>query len=221
MIKIYRDGRVERVDMDGQPVMGARNDPNAIFNQAAARSGGATAGKQAESAPVLDANFQTIMASLDALETPEMRQQAGRALGVSSYLPTIPGYNAEFRSRVGQIQGQAFLQAYNALRGGGAITEVEGQKGEASVARLMQAQTPEEFYEALKEARVMFGTLYAAAKERATRGAVVPQMQQRGAAQPRQQGDPLAEARAAIARGAPRDAVIQRLRQNGIDPAGL
>jgi hypothetical protein len=34
-------------------------------------------------------------------------------------------------------------------------------------------------------------------------------------------GDPLAQARAAIASGAPRDAVIKRLRDNGIDPAGL
>jgi hypothetical protein len=33
--------------------------------------------------------------------------------------------------------------------------------------------------------------------------------------------DALAQARDAIARGAPRDAVIQRLRQNGIDPGGL
>jgi hypothetical protein len=31
----------------------------------------------------------------------------------------------------------------------------------------------------------------------------------------------LAQAQAAIARGAPRDAVIARLRQMGIDPAGL
>jgi hypothetical protein len=35
------------------------------------------------------------------------------------------------------------------------------------------------------------------------------------------QGDPLAMARDAIAKGAPRDAVIQRLQQNGIDPSGL
>lgn len=34
-------------------------------------------------------------------------------------------------------------------------------------------------------------------------------------------GDPLAEARAAIAQGAPRAAVIQRLQQMGIDPGGL
>jgi hypothetical protein len=35
------------------------------------------------------------------------------------------------------------------------------------------------------------------------------------------QGDPLAQAREAIARGASREAVIQRLRQNGVDPGGL
>lgn len=34
-------------------------------------------------------------------------------------------------------------------------------------------------------------------------------------------GDPLSQARAAIAAGAPRDAVIQRLQQHGINPAGL
>jgi hypothetical protein len=33
--------------------------------------------------------------------------------------------------------------------------------------------------------------------------------------------DPLSQAKDAIARGAPRDAVIQRLRQNGVDPTGL
>jgi hypothetical protein len=43
-----------------------------------------------------------------------------------------------------------------------------------------------------------------------------------GGAKPAQAtGDPLSMARDAIARGAPRDAVIQRLRQNGIDPSGL
>lgn len=38
---------------------------------------------------------------------------------------------------------------------------------------------------------------------------------------PRGGGDPLAQARAAIAAGAPRDKVIERLRQNGINPGGL
>lgn len=41
------------------------------------------------------------------------------------------------------------------------------------------------------------------------------------AAAQQQTGDALSQAKAAIAKGAPRDAVIQRLRQMGVDPAGL
>ena len=42
---------------------------------------------------------------------------------------------------------------------------------------------------------------------------------QQGASAPT--GDPLAQAKAAIARGAPRDAVLQRLQQMGVNPTGL
>lgn len=38
---------------------------------------------------------------------------------------------------------------------------------------------------------------------------------------PKKEGDPLAEAKAAISKGAPRDAVIQRLKERGIDTSGL
>ncbi|MEA3533230.1 hypothetical protein [Rhizobium sp. CC-YZS058] len=56
---------------------------------------------------------------------------------------------------------------------------------------------------------------------RATReGAIGARTSGLGAA-PASSSDPLAAAKAAIARGAPRDAVIQRLRQNGINPEGL
>lgn len=58
-----------------------------------------------------------------------------------------------------------------------------------------------------------------------TPGARVPAGQPQPARQPQRQpqpaGNALQQARDAIARGAPRDAVIQRLRQNGIDPKGL
>jgi hypothetical protein len=48
-------------------------------------------------------------------------------------------------------------------------------------------------------------------------GAAAPAVRQTAATP----ADPLAQARDAVARGAPRDAVIERLRVNGIDPAGL
>ena len=56
-------------------------------------------------------------------------------------------------ARYKQLQGQAFLQAYNLLKGGGAITDIEGKKAEAAMARLDRAQSEDTFKEALKDFR--------------------------------------------------------------------
>lgn len=74
-----------------------------------------------------------------------------KATGFYSYLPTLPGVNAEVRSKIDQLQGQNFLQAYQGLRGGGQITEVEGKKAQEAQARLNTAQTTQEFKAALKD----------------------------------------------------------------------
>ena len=52
------------------------------------------------------------------------------------------------------------------------------------------------------------------------KGNIVPRKPKQEAAKPTA-GDPLSAARDAIKKGAPREAVIKRLRDNGIDPAGL
>lgn len=177
LLTVYRNGKREIVDMAGKPVISSQRDPSALFNQNAAKSGGTAAGTVAEAQPVTDANFQSIMNTLGEFEKPEVKSQAGRALGMSSYLPTIPGYNSDFRSRVGQLNGQAFLQAFNTLRGGGAITETEGAKATQAILRAQQANTEPEFYNALGEAKEIFTRAYQATSKRGARGAVVPQLQ--------------------------------------------
>jgi len=54
---------------------------------------------------------------------------------------------------IDQIRGQAFLQAFESLKGGGAITEIEGQKATQAMARLSQTQYEPDFANALKELR--------------------------------------------------------------------
>lgn len=54
---------------------------------------------------------------------------------------------------IDQLRGQAFLQAFEGLKGGGAITEIEGQKAEQAIARLSQTQYESDFAQALKELR--------------------------------------------------------------------
>lgn len=52
-----------------------------------------------------------------------------------------------------QLQGKTFLQAFESLKGGGQITEIEGKKAEQAIARLQRTQSTEAFIEALLELR--------------------------------------------------------------------
>lgn len=65
-----------------------------------------------------------------------------------------PGTDAtNFRTVLDQIGGAAFLQAFESLKGGGAITEVEGKKATDAIARLNRAQSDDEFESSLKDLR--------------------------------------------------------------------
>lgn len=72
---------------------------------------------------------------------------------VMSRLPNITGQATRAQSRLDQLRGKAFMEAYAMLRGGGQITEVEGQKAENAIARMNQAQSTEDFKAALIEFR--------------------------------------------------------------------
>ena len=78
-------------------------------------------------------------------------------LKTDSALPNVLGPidsrtpNIRPDSKIDAIRGGAFLQARQMLKGGGAITDYEGQKAEAAYARLNQAQSEEDFKAALDE----------------------------------------------------------------------
>ena len=63
------------------------------------------------------------------------------------------GEAADARTYLDQISGTAFLEAFETLKGGGTITEMEGQKATAAMARLATTQSPEAARESLKELR--------------------------------------------------------------------
>jgi hypothetical protein len=63
-----------------------------------------------------------------------------------------PGTDAAgFKTRLRQIQGTQFLQAFETLKGGGQITQVEGEKAQAAIARMDASQSEEDFKEAATE----------------------------------------------------------------------
>jgi len=64
----------------------------------------------------------------------------------------VPGTSeADFQAMFEQIGGGAFLQAYNTLKGGGQITNVEGEKGTAAINRMKLATSETEFKSAARD----------------------------------------------------------------------
>lgn len=79
--------------------------------------------------------------------------------GILSPLQNIPGTpQRRFGSRVKQLDGQAFLQAFESLKGGGQITEIEGQKATQALGRLDSAQSADDYRTALTELREILVT---------------------------------------------------------------
>jgi hypothetical protein len=70
---------------------------------------------------------------------------------IDSRLPNVTADAARVQGKIDQLKGGAFLQARQMLKGGGAITDYEGQKAEAAWTRLQTAQRPEDFTAALDE----------------------------------------------------------------------
>ena len=85
----------------------------------------------------------------------------GTATGLSGAIDPrnyIPGTDAKnFDSLAKQLKGNAFLSAFAQLKGGGAITEVEGAKAESAIARLQQSQSEAEYRAALKDYQGIIG----------------------------------------------------------------
>jgi len=67
-------------------------------------------------------------------------------------LKYIPGTStADFKRRHEQLSGTVFLDAYQMLKGGGQITEIEGKKAESAKARMDSSQSEAEYISAARE----------------------------------------------------------------------
>jgi len=72
-----------------------------------------------------------------------------------------PGTDAaDFKAVLDQIGGAAFLQAFESLKGGGQITEIEGKRATDAIARLNRAQSDDEFKKSLTDLREVMTTGY-------------------------------------------------------------
>lgn len=152
--------------------------PEVKGQQAAATASGEIAGKTVSQAKVdLPKMEQQGKIMIDLLDKLENHPGLEGVVGVPSIAGAlhIPGTKeADFRARLDQIKGQQFLQAYQNLKGGGQITEVEGTKAENAIARMNTAQTEKEFKSAIDEFRSVINGSLERTRQQAGGGGTTP-----------------------------------------------
>jgi hypothetical protein len=81
---------------------------------------------------------------------------------------------ASYERRQLQIEGKTFLEAFESLKGGGAITEIEGQKGTQAISRMNKAQSEVEYVRAARELQDIVRKGVERARAKAGGGAATP-----------------------------------------------
>lgn len=167
-----RTGKMEPVIVNGQTVVGSQSDPTLQGGIAQYKAAGATVGKSRAQASIDLPNAiaqaqQTVKLVDDLLKAPGFSTAVGASskLDPRNYVPGTDAY--DFRIRLDQIKGQQFMQAYQTLKGGGQITEVEGKKATDAISRMSTASSEEEFKKAANEFKVVINAGLQRARMRA------------------------------------------------------
>lgn len=145
--------QAQRVTVDGAPIISGQYDPNLKRGLSEAGATGTAVGKDTGTA-ITSVSQVEDNANLLRNKVNAVLKHPGRdiATGTSSILPVIPGTKqADFVNRFEQLQGDAFLQAFESLKGGGQITEIEGNKAQQAINRMNRGTSKEEFDAAAKD----------------------------------------------------------------------
>ena len=134
-------------------VVKSASDPKLQGELAASKEFGKKTGEAKFDLPRAEANAERVLKTIDdTVGDPALQSVTGPIAG---RLPALFGKQARGVARIEQLKGGAFLTAYQELKGGGQITEAEGQKAEAAFARLNRVQDYEDHIAALRDLRAI------------------------------------------------------------------
>jgi hypothetical protein len=105
----------------------------------------------------------TVISNAERMERQiaEVQNHPGRNSATGPILGRVPGLagaQLDFVERMDQLKGQAFLQAFQTLKGAGAITEIEGSKATSAIGRLSRAKDAKDIDAALNDLREVIST---------------------------------------------------------------
>ncbi|UVK39925.1 hypothetical protein LHFGNBLO_001340 [Mesorhizobium sp. AR10] len=94
--------------------------------------------------PRVEQNANQTLSVLERMKTHKGRE--GSTGFIQGLLPARNSEQVDFQSLVDQTQGQAFLQAFQMLKGAGQITEIEGTKATDAISRLRNQRLGDQDY---------------------------------------------------------------------------
>ncbi len=158
----------------GRGVEAPLTTPDEVANNAALKEGATTtAGEGAKVQVAAQADLPRIESTASqtqkALRDLALSPAFNGIFGLEGKVPVIPGTpRADAMAKWGQIQGKAFLEAFNTLKGGGQITEAEGTKATSAITTLADRnQSPAAARQAIKDLMDVVNTAVANARKKA------------------------------------------------------
>lgn len=140
--------------MDPRTAYPVKTVPKDLAGAEAEKTKGKLTGEALQQLP---ATIQKADQAVDIIDKALAHPGRETATGLSGVLDPrnyVPGTDArDFLEYNKQIAGKAFLEAFESLKGGGQITEIEGQKATQAIARLSTAQSDQAYKQALLELR--------------------------------------------------------------------
>jgi hypothetical protein len=145
------------------------NMPKDVASEAAQRAAGAKTGEAGAAAAmdlpnVIAQGDQAISLIHSIMTDPALSSVTGMFQG---RLPPMTQEGTDLAVKIDQLKGKTFLEAFASLKGGGAITEREGQAAQEAIARLNRAQSTDAYIKALNELAQIITTGVARAKAKA------------------------------------------------------
>lgn len=121
--------------------------------EAADKAGGTVEGKSEAEAAVSLSGARKVATQIkdqidDVLNDPNLDSAVG---SIQGRLPSFRQGSIDFDKKLERLQGQAFLQAREFLKGQGQITDFESKRAEAAMVQLSTAQSEDQFRAALRE----------------------------------------------------------------------
>ena len=159
------------------------------------------------SLPKVQGDAEYLKKSLDELVTHKgFKTSVGAGLGfMTKFVPASDA--ADWQARFKQIEGKKFMEAYQSLKGGGQITEIEGVKATEAASRMKAATSEDDFISAVNDYKAEIDRAVEIVERRSGMTPKEVKVDQKIS----EAQVVLEKARAAIARGANKAKVIKKL----------